>query len=50
MLFWELVSRLRRISEEFGPEAAWIELILQSAIADEEAAWQREQEEKVNKR
>jgi hypothetical protein len=49
ILFWELVSRLRQMREEYGEGAAWLELVLQSAIADEHGEWQREQEEKVTK-
>ena len=43
MLFYELLSKLRRIAREFGVEAAWTELALQSAIHDEQIAWEEEQ-------
>lgn len=46
LLFYELLGRLRRIGEEFGEDAAWAELALQSAIGDEKAAWEEEQREK----
>lgn len=45
LLFYELLSRLRRIGEEFGAEAAWDELALQAAIHEETVEWQREQNE-----
>ena len=45
LLFYELLSRLRRIRQEFGDQAALSELALQAALADEEAAWQRDQAE-----
>jgi hypothetical protein len=49
ILFYELLSRLRAIASEFGEEAAWMELALQAAIADEEAAYQQEQAQGIKK-
>ena len=43
LLFYELLSRLKSISSEFGEEAAWHELALQAAVHDERIAWEEEQ-------
>lgn len=50
LLFHELLLRLRTIGRQFGEGAAWLELALQTALADEEAAWQREQVEEADRK
>ncbi len=47
LLFYELLSRLRRIAKEFGEDAAWIELALQGAIQDEKMEWEQDQQEQA---
>lgn len=47
MLFYELLSKLRRIREEFGDGAEWWEMALQAAIWDEDAAAQAEKVQEI---
>jgi len=49
LLFYELLARLRGIAREFGATAAWQELALQAALADEDASWQRQKIEDMKK-
>ena len=50
MLFLELVTKLRRIAAGYGPGAAWLELALQSAVADEQAAFEKDELKKAGQR
>jgi len=47
LLFYELLSKLRKIRQEFGAGAEWYEMALQSAIADAEREWQARQAEEI---
>ena len=47
LLVHELILKLRTIRQEFGQDAALLELALQAALLDEGAAWREEQERKM---
>ena len=47
LLFHELLGKLGRITEEFGPEASTLELALWTALMNEEAAKRREEADKA---
>jgi hypothetical protein len=49
LLFFELISRLERIRGEHGAWAAWWELAIQSAIADEQAAYDKEEQDRIGR-